>query len=140
MNVTPVTAPGPTSSSQIEVRTRGPQTAAPAPDRGHVLQRAPASAGRAAGQAASQAVDGKTAAILDRANEIDDADLQKAEQLRAFVASEKFDLRTYHDENSGRQIIEVRDQTTGDVVSQYPSEELVRLYTSLRQSLIDQRA
>ncbi|NJO38425.1 MAG: flagellar protein FlaG [Rhizobiales bacterium] len=93
---------------------------------------------RLAPKAADQPLVDRVQLRLDA--EIDEADLQKAEQLRAFVASENFSLRAYHDEESGRQIIEVRDQTTGDVVTQYPSEELVRLYTSLRQSLVDQRA
>jgi uncharacterized FlaG/YvyC family protein len=132
MNVNPVSMPGPTSSGQIETRVKEPQAPAPASDRGHVLQREYASADRR--------TEGGLANALDNANEIDESDLQKAEQLREFVASDKFNLRAYHDEGSGRQIIEVRDQTTGDVVTQYPSEELVRLYTSLRQSLVDERA
>ena len=128
MNVNPVSTPGPTSSGQSETKTRGPQTPAPASDQGQGLRRELASADR------------KSGSFLDSASDADDADLQKAQQLREFIASEKFNLRTYHDENSGRHIVEVRDQTTGDVVTQYPSEELIRLYTSLRQSLVDQRA
>lgn len=68
------------------------------------------------------------------------ADRQKAEQLKAFIGDENMQLRTYHDEASGRSVLEVRDQTTGDVVSQYPSEELIRLYSALRQPLVDQSA
>lgn len=68
------------------------------------------------------------------------ADRQKAEQLKAFIGDENMRISTYHDEASGRSILEVRDQTTGDVVSQYPSEELIRLYAALRQPLVDQNA
>ncbi|MEZ5931399.1 MAG: flagellar protein FlaG [Alphaproteobacteria bacterium] len=111
---------------------KGPQAPSPASERAQLLQRELASADRP--------TEGRSAAVLDNANDVDEADLHMAEQLREFVASEKFNLRTYHDEGSGRQIVEVRDQTTGDVVTQYPSEELVRLYASLRQSLVDQQA
>lgn len=131
MNVTPVTMPGSPTSGQIEARTRGQQAPAPAADRGHVSQRDLASAERPE--------QSKAAAFLESVNEIDAADRQKAEQLREFVVNEKFSLRTYHDEQSGRHIVEVRDQTTGDVVTQYPSEELIRLYSSFRQSLVDQQ-
>jgi|GEM_PF-5285078 len=131
MNVNPVTAPGPTSSGQIESRAKKASAAAPAPDQGQVLKRNVAS---------SQRPSDDKAGVTANAVEIDQADLQKAEQLRAFVANDNFSLSTYHDESSGRQVVEVRDQTTGDVVSQYPSEELIRLYTSLRETLVDERA
>ena len=132
MNVNPVSVPGPTSAGQIETRARAVQAPAPAADRGQSLQRELASARPTEGD--------KPQASFSNVTEVDDADRQKADQLRDFVKNENFTVRAYHDENSGRQIIEVRDQTTGDVVSQYPSEELIRLYTSLRESLVDQRA
>jgi len=132
MNVTPVTAPGPTSTGQIETRTRSAQPQPPAPDRG---QPSPRELGAQRPQN-----DGTPQNIAQASTTIDDADRQKADQLKAFVANDKFSLSTYHDDNSGRQVVEVRDQTTGEVVSQYPSEELIRLYTSLRESLVDERA
>lgn len=131
MNVNPVTAPGPTSTGQIETRTRSAQPQAPAPDRGQPSPRELASA-------RSQDADSPQSIVQE--STADHADRQKADELRAFVANDKFSLSTYHDENSGRQVVEVRDQTTGDVVSQYPSEELIRLYSSLRESLVDERA
>ena len=132
MNVTPVTAPGPTSTGQIETRTRSAQPQAPAPDRGQPSPRELA--------AQRPQNDDTPQSIAQASATIDDADRQKADQLKAFVANDKFSLSTYHDDNSGRQVVEVRDQTTGEVVSQYPSEELIRLYTSLRESLVDERA
>jgi flagellar protein FlaG len=101
-------------------------------DRGQVLQREQASTRRSDTNGVQAAANNPTKAA--------EADRQKAEQLRAFVANDKFSISTYHDEGSGRQIVEVRDQDTGDVVSQYPSEELRRLYESLRESLVDQQA
>jgi uncharacterized FlaG/YvyC family protein len=71
---------------------------------------------------------------------IDDGDRQKAKQLKAFVSDANMKLSTYHDEASGRDILEVRDQATGELVTQYPSEELIRLYAALRQSLVDESA
>lgn len=131
MNVNPVTAPGPTSTGQIETRTRSAQPQAPAPDRGQPSPRELASA---------RSLDADSPQSIVQESTADYADRQKADELRAFVANDKFSLSTYHDENSGRQVVEVRDQTTGDVVSQYPSEELIRLYSSLRESLVDERA
>ena len=131
MNVTPVTTPGPTSAGQIETRTRSAQPQAPAPDRGRPSPRELASA---------HLQDADSPQNIAREVAADAADRLKADELRAFVANDKFSLSTYHDENSGRQVVEVRDQTTGEVVSQYPSEELIRLYTSLRESLVDQSA
>lgn len=132
MNVNPVTAPGPSPSRQIEARVKAPQAPAPAVDHGQVLERGQASIKRAE-------VNGVQAAA-NNLSQAAEADRQKAEQLRSFVANDKFSISTYHDEGSGRQIVEVRDQETGDVVSQYPSEELRRLYESLRESLVDQQA
>jgi uncharacterized FlaG/YvyC family protein len=132
MNVNPVTAPGPSPSRQTEARVKAPQAPAPAVDRGQVLQREDASAGRLPANSAQAVANSPTKAA--------EADRQKADQLRSFVANDKFSISTYHDEGSGRQIVEVRDQDTGDVVSQYPSEELRRLYESLRETLVDQQA
>ena len=132
MNVNPVTSPGPSPSRQTEARVQAPQASTPVVDRGQVLQREQALARRPDADSTQRATANPTKA--------DEADRQKADQLRAFVANEKFSISTYHDEGSGRQIVEVRDQDTGDVVSQYPSEELRRLYESLRETLVDQQA
>lgn len=132
MNVNPVTSPGPSPSRQTEARVKAPQASTPVVDRGQVLQREQALARRPDADNGQRAIANLTKA--------DEGDRQKADQLRAFVANDKFSISTYHDEGSGRQIVEVRDQETGDVVSQYPSEELRRLYESLRETLVDQQA
>jgi flagellar protein FlaG len=71
---------------------------------------------------------------------IPETDLKKAEMLRAMIADKNMQLRTYHDEASGHSVLEVSDQATGQVVSQYPSEELLRLYAALREPFVDQSA
>lgn len=67
-------------------------------------------------------------------------DRQMAEQLRAIVNNDDLRVSTRHDDESGRNVVEVLDQATGEVVSQYPTEELIRLYATLRQSLVDKSA
>jgi flagellar protein FlaG len=45
------------------------------------------------------------------------------------------------DEDSGRDVIKILDKTSGDVIKQYPSEEVLSLVSKLSESagiLIDQ--
>ncbi len=132
MNVNPVAAPGPASSAQLATRVERPQVSTSASGRGDVRQRPAAQVTEPNGNAAR--------ATFDQSSQVTNADRQKAEQLKAFIGDDNVRLSTYHDRDSGRSILEVRDQTTGDVVSQYPSEELIRLYAALRQPLVDQSA
>lgn len=67
-------------------------------------------------------------------------DLKRAENLRNLISDQNMQLTTYHDEASGRSVLEVTDQATGKVVTQYPSDELLRLYAALREPLVDQNA
>lgn len=130
MNVTPVSTPGLASSGPIRVDDASAPTTAASNRGGHVLQpQTGATTERAASSAPAPL--GQLPTSEDR---------QKAEQLRSFIADDNVRVSTRHDEASGRSIVEVRDQTTGDVVSQYPTEELVRLYAALRESLVDQSA
>lgn len=64
-------------------------------------------------------------------------DLEKAERLRNQISDRNMQLTTYHDEASGHSVLEVTDQATGQVVTQYPSDELLRLYAALREPLVD---
>ena len=132
MNVNPVAASGAVSSARLATRTEGHQASTTASERGDVRERQTALAAEPNSNTANTAA--------ERDNQTAIADRQKAEQLKAFIGDANFRLSTYHDQDSGRSILEVRDQTTGDVVSQYPSEELIRLYAALRQSLVDQSA
>ena len=132
MNVSPVTAPGPAASGIATATAGSRQASTIGEDRGGVRERSIAPA--------ALRENNQTNVVPERNNPAGETDRQKAEQLKAFVNDDNMRLRTYHDESSGRSILEVREQTTGRVVSQYPSEELIRLYASLRQSLVDRRA
>lgn len=132
MNVNPAAAPGPAPSAQIATRVEKQQVSISASGRGDLRQRPAA--------LAVESDSGTTRPAVDQDAQAANADRQKAEQLKAFIGDNNVRLSTYHDQDSGRSILEVRDQTTGDIVSQYPSEELIRLYAALRQPLIDQSA
>ncbi len=132
MNVNPVAAPGHTSKGQVAAKAINQQIPTSSSDRGELRKRsAPVTAEAKINQATT---------LVDHNSQAISADRQKAEQLKAFISDDSVRLSTYHDEASGRSILEVRDQVTGDVVSQYPSEELIRLYAALRQPLVDQSA
>ena len=143
MNVIPVTAPGPASTGQMATNAESQQASAAASGRGNARQRQVASTVE---QGISEAKANTNRSIQaetpDRQglSPAESADRQKAEQLKAFIGDNSVRLSTYHDEESGRSILQVRDQVTGDVVSQYPSEELIRLYAALRHSFVDQSA
>jgi hypothetical protein len=64
----------------------------------------------------------------------------EAARLKALLTDATMRVSTHHDEASDRVVLCVESRTTGEVVEQIPSEELLRLYTMLRQSLIDERA
>ena len=132
MNLNPVATPAPASDVRLATRADSQPVSLSATDRGNARQR-PAAAQVESGS-------GQARAIVDRDSRAVSADRQKAEQLKAFIGDSTVQLNTYHDEASGRSILEVRDQVTGDVVSQYPSEELIRLYAALRQSFVDKSA
>ena len=70
----------------------------------------------------------------------DRKDLRDAQKLRAQIVDQNMHLRTYHDEATGRSVLEVSDQATGKVVNKYPSDELLRLYAALRESFVDKSA
>lgn len=130
MNVNPVAAPGLASTGQMTRKVESQQASASA--RENVRH------DRTMSPAGPQ--DSKASGTIEHSHKAEDGDRQKAEQLKALIGDRNMQLSTYHDEASGRSILEVRDQTTGDVVGQYPSEELIRLYAALRQSFFDKSA
>ncbi len=81
-----------------------------------------------------------TKAAVQEQRAKDAADLRDAKKLQAMIGDKNMQFRTYHDDDSGRSVLEVSDQTTGKVVSQYPSDELLRLYAALREPLVDRSA
>ena len=64
----------------------------------------------------------------------------EAARLKALLTDPAMRVSTHHDDDSDRVVLRVQSLTTGEVVEQIPSEELLRLYATLRQSLVDERA
>lgn len=64
----------------------------------------------------------------------------EAQRLKALLTDphKRVDLR--RDDASGHVVMRVEERATGEMVEQIPSEELVRLYTALRETLIDEQA
>jgi flagellar protein FlaG len=69
---------------------------------------------------------------------------QAARQLETFMQSMNRYLEFKVDQDSGRTIVTVKDKTTGEVVRQIPSEEVLRLAQNLggqgRNGLLNQTA
>ena len=64
-----------------------------------------------------------------------------AQQLQDFMGEMNRSLQFQVDEDSGRDVIKILDRTSGDVIKQYPSEEVLSLVSKLSESagiLIDQ--
>jgi FlaG protein len=64
----------------------------------------------------------------------------EAARLKALLTDSDVQVSTHLDEPSGRFVLQVESLTTGEVVEQIPSEELLRLYASLREPLVDECA
>jgi hypothetical protein len=64
----------------------------------------------------------------------------EAAHLRTLLTDPAMRVSTHHDDDSDRVVLRVQSLSTGEVVEQIPSEELLRLYATLRQSLVDERA
>jgi hypothetical protein len=69
-----------------------------------------------------------------------DADRLEASRLKALVTDPGVRISMHPDEASGRIVLQVVSRATGDVVEQIPAEELLRLYSALREPLLDERA
>ena len=66
-----------------------------------------------------------------------------AARLKALLADPAVRVRAHRDDASARLVLQVLDRTTGEVIEQYPPDQLLRFYAALRESLgalIDQRA
>jgi hypothetical protein len=64
----------------------------------------------------------------------------EAARLKALLTHPEVQVSTHLDDGSGRFVLQVESLRTGELVEQIPSEELLRLYASLRESLVDERA
>ena len=57
-----------------------------------------------------------------------------AEKLQEFIGKMNKDLEFSVDEDSGRDVIKVIDKHSGDVIKQYPSEEVLSLVAKLSEA------
>jgi hypothetical protein len=66
-----------------------------------------------------------------------------AARLKALLADPSVQVMAHRDDASARLVLQVRDRATGEVIEQYPPEQLLRFYAALRESLgalVDQSA
>jgi FlaG protein len=66
-----------------------------------------------------------------------------AARLKALLADPAVRVRAHRDDASARLVLQVLDRTTGEVIEQYPPDQLLRFYAALRESLgalVDQHA
>lgn len=71
------------------------------------------------------------------------AEPPSAARLKALLADPAVRVRAHRDDESARLVLQVVDHTTGDVIEQYPPDQLLRFYAALRESLgalVDERA
>ena len=57
-----------------------------------------------------------------------------AQQLQEFMGEMNRSLQFQVDEDSGRDVIKVLDKDTGDIIKQYPSEEVLNLVSKLSET------
>ncbi|MGO2331613.1 MAG: flagellar protein FlaG [Pseudoalteromonas nigrifaciens] len=57
-----------------------------------------------------------------------------AQQLQGFMGEMNRSLQFQVDEDSGRDVIKVLDKDTGDIIKQYPSEEVLNLVSKLSET------
>jgi len=64
----------------------------------------------------------------------------EARRLKSLLTDPAMQVSTHHDEASGHVVLRVHDQATGELIEQFPADELLRLYAALRATLVDERA
>ena len=64
----------------------------------------------------------------------------EAARLKSLLTDPGVQVNMLRDEATGRTVLRVKDVTTGEVVDQIPSDELLRLYATMRESLVDECA
>jgi hypothetical protein len=71
------------------------------------------------------------------------AEEPSAARLRALLADPAVRVRAHRDDATARLVLQVLDRATGEVIEQYPPDQLLRFYAALRESLgalVDERA
>jgi flagellar protein FlaG len=91
----------------------------------------------------AEQADGSSQLLPELANEpLERVQLESvAQQLQDFMQSMNRSVQFQVDEDSGRDVIRVLDKQNGEVIKQYPSEEVLSLVSKLSQSaglLVDQ--
>ena len=70
----------------------------------------------------------------------DPVQLAEAFRLRRLLTDPAMQVSTFQDEAADRTVLQVQSRATGEVIEQIPSEALLRLYSTMRESLVDERA
>ena len=102
----------------VSAISEAPAPAAPAP-----ADAAKANVAKATEQAQAQAQARREPTLVEAKH--------AARQLETFMASMNRYLEFRVDQDSGRTVVTVKDKTTGDVVRQIPTEEVLRLAHNL---------
>ena len=84
--------------------------------------------------------DGASARALQSAAPPDPIDQTEAARLRTLLTDPAMQVSTHRDNASGRSVLQIQSRATGEIVEQIPSEALLRLYATLREALVDERA
>jgi uncharacterized FlaG/YvyC family protein len=61
-------------------------------------------------------------------------------RLKDLLTDPAMRVSTHHDQESGHLVLSVLDRATGEVVEQFPSDRLLKLFATLRESLVDEQA
>lgn len=69
-----------------------------------------------------------------------DPEQLEASRLKALLTDPNMRVSTHRDDSSGHVVMIVQDRGTGEVVEQFPSDKLLRLYAAMREKLVDEQA
>lgn len=69
-----------------------------------------------------------------------DSEQLEASRIKALLTDPGVRVSTHRDDRSGHVVMTVQDRHTGQVVEQFPSDKLLRLYASIRETLVDEQA
>ena len=111
-------------------------------ERAPAIAKVPSSAARSAPRNPSTELPRAGSDVAENPGQLQ-ADRQEGARLKALISDPNHRLSTQPDELTGRIVLRVEDRATGELVEQYPAEELLRLYAAMRDSLgglVDQQA
>lgn len=111
-------------------------------ERAPAIAKVPSSTTRSAPRNPSAELARAGSAAADNPGQLQ-GDQQEGARLKALITDPNHRLSTQPDEVTGRVVLRVEDRATGELVEQYPAEELLRLYAAMRGSLgglVDQQA